>query len=151
MLVAQTSDCAKSRRAPCFLDFRVAELYCTTKLIGDRIMQCLSAMRLPPQRIRAHCCQVSATLREDAKVGIETARIEGRIWGRRPTLMEQQQAELAKMVRRGDRTAADTARLFNVHPAKVSRILFRSGSADFYKLDDVSAAIREHIGKAGDQ
>ncbi len=48
---------------------------------------------------------------------------QGRIGGRRPKLRPQQQAEIIKMVSRGKRTAADAARLFDVHPATVSRLL----------------------------
>ena len=46
--------------------------------------------------------------------------------GRRPKLSPQQQAEIRKMVSRGDKTSADAARLFKVHPATVSRLLARS-------------------------
>jgi hypothetical protein len=34
-----SSICATKRRTRCFLDFCVAELYCTTKSIGNRIVQ----------------------------------------------------------------------------------------------------------------
>jgi hypothetical protein len=37
----------------------------------------------------------------------------------------QQQAEIRKMVSKGDKTAADAARLFKIHPATVSRLLAR--------------------------
>ncbi len=37
--VAQTMVCATNRRWCRFLDFRVAELYCTTKSIGNRVVQ----------------------------------------------------------------------------------------------------------------
>ena len=33
------------------------------------------------------------------------------------------------MVSKGDKTAADAARLFKIHPATVCRLLARSGSA----------------------
>lgn len=64
-----------------------------------------------------------AMLRERTKAGIDAARKEGRIVGRRPKLKEQQRAEIVKMVSRGKKTAADAARLFGVHPATVSRLL----------------------------
>jgi DNA invertase Pin-like site-specific DNA recombinase len=60
-----------------------------------------------------------AMLRERTKVGLESARRQGRIGGRRPKLRRQQQAEIIKMVSKGRRTAADAARLFDVHPASV--------------------------------
>jgi len=62
-------------------------------------------------------------LRERTKAGLESARRQGHIGGRRPKLRPQQQAEIIKMVSRGKKTAADAARLFDVHPATISRPL----------------------------
>jgi DNA invertase Pin-like site-specific DNA recombinase len=62
-------------------------------------------------------------LRERTKAGLDSARREGRVGGRRPKLSSQQQAEITRMVTRGDKTAADAARLFKIHPATVSRLL----------------------------
>lgn len=67
-----------------------------------------------------------AMLRERTKAGLDAARKEGRIGGRRPKLTEQQQSEIREMVTRGDKSAADAARLFKVHPATVSRLLARA-------------------------
>lgn len=64
-----------------------------------------------------------AMLRERTKAGLESARKQGRIGGRRPKLLPQQQAEIVRMVTKGKQTAADAARLFNVHPATISRLL----------------------------
>ncbi len=64
-------------------------------------------------------------LKERTKAGLDAAGEEGRIGGRRPKLSPQQQAEIRKMVSKGDRTAADAARLFKVHSATVSRLIAR--------------------------
>jgi DNA invertase Pin-like site-specific DNA recombinase len=53
-----------------------------------------------------------AMLKEQTKAGLDAARKKGRIGGRRPKLTPQQQVEIRKMVSRGDKTAADAARLF---------------------------------------
>jgi DNA invertase Pin-like site-specific DNA recombinase len=66
-----------------------------------------------------------AMLRERTKAGLDAARREGRIGGRRPKLTSQQQNEIRKMVSKGDKTAADAARLFKVHPSTVARLLAR--------------------------
>lgn len=66
-----------------------------------------------------------AMLKERTKAGLDAAREEGRVGGRRPKLSPQQQAEIKKMVSKGDKTAADAARLFKIHPATVSRLLAR--------------------------
>jgi DNA invertase Pin-like site-specific DNA recombinase len=70
-----------------------------------------------------------AMLKERTKAGLDAAREEGRIGGRRPKLSERQQVEVRKMVAKGDKTAADAARLFKVHPATVSRLLARESSS----------------------
>jgi DNA invertase Pin-like site-specific DNA recombinase len=64
-----------------------------------------------------------AMLRERTKAGLEAARRDGRIGGRRPKLSPQQQTEIVRMISRGRKTAADAARLFGVHPATVSRLM----------------------------
>jgi hypothetical protein len=67
-----------------------------------------------------------AMLRERTKIGLEAARREGRIGGRRPKLTPQQQSEIKKMVSKAQKTAADAARLFKVHPATIARLLARA-------------------------
>lgn len=67
-----------------------------------------------------------AMLRERTKIGLDTARREGRVGGRPPKLTQRQQAEIVRMISRGRKTAADAARLFGVHPATISRLLSRA-------------------------
>lgn len=64
-----------------------------------------------------------AMLRERTRNGLDAARKEGRVGGRRPKLKTHQQQEIMHLVSSGQKTAADAARLFNVHPATVSRLL----------------------------
>jgi DNA invertase Pin-like site-specific DNA recombinase len=66
-----------------------------------------------------------AMLRERTRSGLDAARTQGRIGGRRPKLKPHQQQEIVLLVNSGQKTAADAARLFNVHPSTVSRILRR--------------------------
>ncbi len=66
-----------------------------------------------------------AMLRERTRHGLDAARKEGRIGGRRPKLTTQQQDEIVAMVTSGQKTNADAARLFNVHPSTIARILAR--------------------------
>src|ERR1039457_6335235 len=74
-----------------------------------------------------------AMVRERTKAGLDSARREGRIGGRRPKLSPQQQAEIRRMVSRGDKTAADAARLFRIHPATVCRLLARPAASPLKK------------------
>lgn len=64
-----------------------------------------------------------AMLRERTRKGLEQARSHGRIGGRRPKLKPHQQDEIIRSVQSGQKTAADAARLFNIHPSTVSRLL----------------------------
>lgn len=66
-----------------------------------------------------------AMLRERTQAGLKAARRSGRVGGRRPKLSPPQQEEIVKMVNSGERTAADAARLFRIHPSTVSRLLVR--------------------------
>ena len=50
------------------------------------------------------------------------------VGGRRLKLRPEQQDEIVAMVSEGTKTAADAARLFNVHPATISRILASVGA-----------------------
>jgi hypothetical protein len=83
------------------------------------------AGRMMMQMVGAFAEFERAMLRERTKAGLDAARREGRIGGRRPKLSPRQQAEIRKMVTRGDKTAADAARLFKIHPATVCRLLAR--------------------------
>jgi DNA invertase Pin-like site-specific DNA recombinase len=87
----------------------------TTTAAGRMMMQMVG----PSPNSKELCCG------NEPKLGWDAAREEGRIGGRRPKLSPQQQAEIRKMVSRGDKTAADAARLFKIHPATVSRLLAR--------------------------
>ena len=84
------------------------------------------AGRMMMQMVGAFAEFERAILKERTKAGLDAAREEGRIGGRRPKLTPQQQVEIRKMVSKGDKTAADAARLFKIHPATVSRLLART-------------------------
>jgi DNA invertase Pin-like site-specific DNA recombinase len=67
-----------------------------------------------------------AMLRERTRNGMNAARKEGRMGGRRPKLKAHQEQEIVHLVNSGQKTAAAAARLFNVHPATISRLLARN-------------------------
>jgi DNA invertase Pin-like site-specific DNA recombinase len=67
-----------------------------------------------------------AMIRERTKAGLAAARRQGRIGGRRSKLTTQQQQEIVEMVTSERRSGSEAARLFNVHPATVSRIVAKS-------------------------
>ena len=67
-----------------------------------------------------------AMLRERTRSGLDEARKQGRLGGRRLKLRPDQQEEIVSLVNTGEKTAAAAARLFNVHPATISRLLQRN-------------------------
>ena len=83
------------------------------------------AGRMMMQMVGAFAEFERAMLRERTQAGVDAARQQGRVGGRRPKLSPQQQSEIRKMVSEGEKTAAAAARLFKVHPATVSRLLKR--------------------------
>ena len=68
-------------------------------------------------------------LRERTRNGLEAARKQGRVGGRRPKLSPDQQKEILRLVASGEKTAADAARLFKVSSSTVSRLLQRANFA----------------------
>lgn len=67
-----------------------------------------------------------AMLRERTRNGLVAARKNGRVGGRRPKFTPQQQQEIVQLVNSGQKTAADAARLFNVHSSTIARLLSKS-------------------------
>jgi DNA invertase Pin-like site-specific DNA recombinase len=105
---------------------RLGESEAGFRSLTEAIDTTTPAGRMMMQMVGAFAEFERAMLKERTKAGLDAAREEGRIGGRRPKLTPQQQTEIRKMVTRGDKTAADAARLFKIHPATVSRLLARS-------------------------
>jgi hypothetical protein len=109
---------------------RIQEAKAGFRSLTEAIDTTTPAGRMMMQMIGSFAEFERAMLRERTRAGLASARDEGRIGGRRPKLLPQQQTEVLKMVTRGKKTAADAARLFNVHPATIGRLLARaSGDA----------------------
>lgn len=104
---------------------RLGEASAGFRSLTEAIDTTTPAGRMMMQMVGAFAEFERAMLRERTKAGLDAAREEGRIGGRRPKLTAQQQSEIQKMVVKGDKSAADAARLFKVHPATVSRLLAR--------------------------
>ena len=105
---------------------RLAEAGAGFRSLTEAIDTTTPAGRMMMQMVGAFAEFERAMLRERTKAGLDAAREEGRIGGRRPKLSAQQQSEIRKMITKGDKTAADAARLFKVHPATISRLLTRT-------------------------
>ena len=81
--------------------------------------------RMMMQMVGAFAEYERAMLHERTRNGLNAARKEGRIGGRKPKLTKTQEREIVQLVNSGQKTGADAARLFNVHPATISRLLVR--------------------------
>jgi plasmid maintenance system antidote protein VapI len=57
------------------------------------------------------------------RMGLQAARERGRIGERKPQLKPSQRAEIIGMVKSGSKSAAEAARLFNLHRSTISRLL----------------------------
>jgi DNA invertase Pin-like site-specific DNA recombinase len=64
-----------------------------------------------------------AIIRERTRAGLIHAKEQGRIGGRKPKLSEGQRTEVLRMIRCGEKSAAEAARLFSVHRSSISRLL----------------------------
>jgi DNA invertase Pin-like site-specific DNA recombinase len=67
-------------------------------------------------------------IRERTRAGLETARAQGRVGGRKPKLNPQQQAELIRGVQEERYSMAEAARLFQVHPSTVTPLMAQQGA-----------------------
>ena len=81
------------------------------------------AGRMMMQMVGAFAEFERAMIRERTRAGLDAARQKGRLGGRRSKLNQEQKEEARRMVASGERSAADVARLFNVHPSTISRLL----------------------------
>ena len=105
---------------------RLAEAQAGFRSLTEAIDTTTPAGRMMMQMVGSFAEFERAMLRERTKIGLETARREGRIGGRPPKLTSQQRTEIIRMISRGRKTAADAARLFGVHPATISRLLLQA-------------------------
>jgi DNA invertase Pin-like site-specific DNA recombinase len=123
LIVWKLDRLSRSLRDVLIIMERLAEAKAGFRSLTEAIDTTTPAGRMMMQMVGAFAEFERAMLRERTRAGLEAARREGRIGGRRPKLTVQQQAEITRMVSRGDKTAADAARLFSVHPATVSRLM----------------------------
>lgn len=65
-------------------------------------------------------------IRERTRAGLDAARAEGRVGGRKPKLKEDQRKDIIENILSGRKTGAQMARLYSVSEATVSRVIARS-------------------------
>jgi DNA invertase Pin-like site-specific DNA recombinase len=116
---------SRSLRDLLMLMERLGEAKAGFRSLTEAIDTTSAAGRMMMQMVGAFAEFERAMLRERTRAGLESARNQGRIGGRRTKLSDKQQVEIIRMVQSGGKTAADAARLFNIHPATVCRLMAR--------------------------
>lgn len=87
------------------------------------------AGRMMMQMVGAFAEFERAMIRERTRAGLEAAREEGRIGGRRRKLRQDQRSDIAENVISGRKTGAQMARLYGVSQATVSRTVAEARQA----------------------
>jgi DNA invertase Pin-like site-specific DNA recombinase len=126
LIVSRLDRLSRSLRDLLMIMERIKDVEAGFRRLTEAIDTTTAPGRMMMQMVGAFAEFERAILRERTKTGLDAARKQGRIGGRRPKLRPNQQDEIVTMV--SAETAADAARLFNVHPATVSRLLARAGA-----------------------
>ena len=106
-----------------FLLEKVAATGAGFRSITEHVDTTTPAGRLMMQMLGAFAEFEAAIVKERTRAGLAQARSEGRVGGRKPKLSRRQVDAAVEMVLSGEKSAADVARLFDVHPSTVSRLL----------------------------
>ena len=120
---------SRSLRDVLMLMERIQEKKAGFRSLTEPIDTTTPAGRMMMQMVASFAEFERAMLKERTQAGLDSARKDGRIGGRRPKLKPQQQLEIVRLVKTGKKTAADAARLFGVHRATVSRLLSKTLAA----------------------
>lgn len=91
--------------------------------LTEAIDTTLPAGRMMTQMLGAFAEFERAMIRERTRAGLRHAREQGRISGRKPKLSKDQRREVIEAVVSGRKSGAEAARLFEVHPSTVSRMI----------------------------
>jgi DNA invertase Pin-like site-specific DNA recombinase len=102
---------------------RIGEAGAGFRSITEAIDTTTPAGRMMMQMVGAFAEFERAMVRERTSAGLAAARAEGRVGGRRKKLNAAKRREIAESVISGRKTGAEMARLYNVSPPTVSRIV----------------------------
>ncbi|PJX20003.1 resolvase (plasmid) [Advenella sp. S44] len=104
---------------------RVEKVRADFRSLTESIDTSTPAGRMMMQMVGSFAEFERAMLRERTRNGMNEARKAGRVGGRRPKLTQQQQKEVVSLVISGQKSSAEAARLFRVHPSTVGRLIAR--------------------------
>lgn len=106
---------------------RLDELGVGFRSLTESVDTTTPAGRMLLQMIGAFAEFERSMIRERTREGLKSARKRGRIGGRPKALSAEQTAEAKRMIQSGAKTKAEIARLFDVHPSTISRLLPADG------------------------
>jgi DNA invertase Pin-like site-specific DNA recombinase len=128
---------------------RIANAGAGFRSITENIDTTTPAGRMMMQMVASFAEFERAMIRERTSAGLAAARAEGRIGGRRKKLDAGKRKEIADSVISGRKSGAEMARLYNISPPTVSRIVaqHRTGLVRHYTLSAGDlATIRRYRG-----
>ena len=99
---------------------RLGEAKAGFRSLTEAIDTTTPAGRMLMQMVGAFAEFERAMIRERTKAGLESARARGRKGGRKPSLNEDQKADIADNVISGRKSGADMARLYKVSQATIT-------------------------------
>jgi DNA invertase Pin-like site-specific DNA recombinase len=102
---------------------RIAKAGAGFRSITENIDTTTPAGRMMMQMVASFAEFERAMIRERTSAGLAAARAEGRIGGRRKKLDAAIRREIAESVTTGRKSGAEMARLYNISPPTVSRIV----------------------------
>jgi len=102
---------------------RIGDAGAGFRSITEAIDTTTPAGRMMMQMVGAFAEFERAMVKERTSAGLAAARAEGRIGGRRKKLDPAKRREIAESVISGRKTGAEMARLYNISPPTVSRIV----------------------------
>ena len=108
---------------------RIAKAGAGFRSVTENIDTTTPAGRMMMQMVGAFAEFERAMIRERTSAGLAAARAEGRIGGRRKKLDAGKRREIAESVIAGRKSGAEMARLYNISPPTVSRIVAQRRTA----------------------
>ena len=102
---------------------RIARVGAGFRSLTENIDTTTPAGRMMMQMVASFAEFERAMIRERTSAGLAAARAEGRVGGRRKKLDASKRREIAESVITGRKTGAEMARLYNISPPTVSRIV----------------------------
>jgi DNA invertase Pin-like site-specific DNA recombinase len=132
LIVSRLDRLSRSLRDLLMIMERIKEAEAAFRSLSEAIDTTTAPGRMMMQMVGAFAEFERAILRERTKSGLDAARKEGRIGGRRPKLRPNQQDEIIAIVSAGTKTAAEAARLFRCSPGDSVATFGQSRCRDYW-------------------